>query len=739
MSLSHQVEPIFLRVTRPARVSKQKVSFSAVEVDELTLSRLNSKMYYIVEINDNGSQAYISELSLGAVIQLIPDTLLQKSETVNGFQIVKSFVTAHNFNFIRPSGELVIKLLAENSKFKGIGHVKAQKLWNAFGERLYTILDQGLSWELSDLLTEDTAANLIASWKIHVHTDAMLYCCHTLKLITSTAFNVTRFYKEETEKIIQEDPFRLLAFNVSFDQCDVIAKSIHMRLDDERRLSAAVEEALYRVLDEGSSVSSSDEISAHLDTILDKELIPIALMNSHQNSNVMLLDNGYYQSRGAFAMENFIANRIILLQHDSLQSISPKVNLDHSIIKYEQQQGFLLTMKQKQAIHMATQQHFCVINGGAGVGKTTVLDGLYNIFDVLGFVPIQVALAAKAAKRMSEATGRDAYTIARFLRNFEFKHCGPSSKLVLVIDESSMLDLTSMYRLLAFIPDDVRVILVGDAGQLPPIGFGLVLHELLKVHSIPSITLDEVKRQDKDSNIPKVSVQIREGKFPTLDYYDVIHIPAKTKKAVLGAVLKLFLDEGEEVQIICPTRLLTSAINAKCAALNTSKKLLAFNEYYDCYEDSGFKLGDKVVCSRNLYELDVMNGSVGEISNCYKETQIVKIELSDKLTEVSSHGQIIWDDSTTKEITDDILDNLDHAYAMTIHKSQGSQFETVIIPLYKAKNMDRSMLYTAVTRAQKKVIFVGDDSVITNALAQVSAEKRKANLFLKCIKKDGIT
>jgi exodeoxyribonuclease V alpha subunit len=731
-NLATQTEPLFLRITKKPSLKKDNIVFFAVEVQPETWGKVDNKTHYIIELLGNDSAAY-DELDSGAICKIVPETLLQKQIIINNASYNRRFVTTTNFTLVRSTGSLIIKLLSNSNKFKSIGERKAARLWERFGEELYSILDKGQIDKLAEILSPAIAESLLEAWELYAHTDALLFCSK-LNLTASQSFRITRYYKNNTKQKIEEDPYRLLAFNISFEKCDEIAtKQYLIPYDDRRRLAATVEEALYQILNSNSVVSDHDTLRKKIETFIPEyELVTLALQGGYENNNYVLLANGNYQSNGSYLMETFIANRIKYLLNTPIQLELSASNISEIISTYESENGFTLAASQKEAVLNVAHNRLYIINGGAGVGKTTVLDCIYHVFDDAGIISVQVALAAKAAKKMTEATGREASTIARFIKRFNRKDINPD-KLALVIDESSMVDLFSMYKLLSFLPENVRLIIVGDSGQLPPVGYGLILHELLKVPDIQSTTLTEVKRQGKESNIPAISQDIRNGIVPIFDFPDVTFINSNTRRKVLQDVLNVYQEDVHNTQIICATRKMADAINEQCASLNESKKLLAFNEYHDAFEFTGFRLSDKVMCTANLYDLDVMNASIGEIADCYKDTKEVELEINGKQKIIASFGQIKWDDGLVTEITDDLLDNLSHAYAMTIHKSQGSQFPTVIIPVFQAKYMDRTMLYTAITRAQKKVFLVGSEKLFIEAIGKIHSNERKADLANKLL------
>jgi exodeoxyribonuclease V alpha subunit len=302
-------------------------------------------------------------------------------------------------------------------------------------------------------------------------------------------------------------------------------------------------------------------------------------------------------------------------------------------------------------------------------------------------------------------------------------------ELIIVIDESSMVDLPSMYRLLKFIPYGTRILMLGDTGQLPPVDFGLVLHELIEIDLVPKITLTKVKRQGNDSNIPAASIKIRQGELPDFGNDDVRFITANSHGVIKKEVAALYKELPDSTQVICPTNRMADAINELCASFNKKPRLKVFVDDYDRYQETQFRLNDKVMCCKNLYDMDIMNGSVGEVAEVYKKQRLVKAETGDD--EIVSYGKVLWDDGVTREVTIEVVDALKLAYAMTIHKSQGSQFERVVIPIDGGNHTSVTMYYTAITRAEKEVIFVGNLKLLQAALLRNSANDRMVNLGAK--------
>jgi exodeoxyribonuclease V alpha subunit len=704
--------PVTLRVTCNAYHSQSGAVFHGVEVDEDTLQKINARQHYIIRVEGSDQDAVISTIVKGMMLDVVPKTQL-KVPTDLGLE--RFIVTTDKIDILHPKGKLIVDLIGGSSRFKGIGPVKAQKLWAYFGESLCDLLSRGDTEALMQMLTQETALRAVEAWKTYVNIDAMRYCNMMLGLGVSMSFRVTEFYQHETVDKLNEDPYRLLAFGLAFIQSDTIAKQRGICADSDIRLSAAVEAALYQILDSGSTVANHEMLTTPLSrflavsdnhTLETDELVSQALQGGYNCDNYVLLEDSSYQSNGAFIMESFVAERLVELIRTPVQFSTTDNSIAGIIADYEQAKGFPLTLRQHDAVMQAFQHRFFIINGGAGVGKTTVLDALYRVFESIHIIPIQLALAGKAAKRMTETTGYESFTIARFVRAFDFKRY-EGSELVIVIDESSMVDLPSMYRLSKFIPRGTRLIMLGDTGQLPPVDFGLVFHELIDLDFVPKVTLTEVHRQGKSSNIPGVSNAIRQGVIPELDHHDVKHITVSGFSAIKKQAVEFYQQAPDTTQIICSTNKMSEAINYILASTNKKAQMRIFVEELDRYMDTGFRVGDKVMCCKNLYDLDVMNGSVGEVCKIYKRLVMVSSGNNNDSRNYPSFGRIIWDDGVEREVSVELIDALKLAYAITIHKSQGSQFERVIIPLDNAANIDRTMLYTAITRAQKEVILVG--------------------------------
>jgi|GEM_PF-458051 ATP-dependent exoDNAse (exonuclease V), alpha subunit - helicase superfamily I member len=728
--MSFHTRSLTLRVTQGARYDKGGALFHGVEVDHETLRKINIHQIFLIHIGDPDQDAIVKVIHRGMYINLTPQTWLRlKKNPEHGQE--RFVLTTDQIEILRPTAEQIIGFLGEGSRFKGIGPVKAQKLWTFFGNTLYELLNAGDVKALTQILSQETALRVVHAWRIYADIDALHYCNIFLGLSISTSLRVSEFYRSETKSKLREDPYRLLAFGVTLKECDRIVKRQGLNIDSNLRLSASVEAALYEILAKGSTAASCEDLKGPLrnilypnisaedssdsaDSAIDTEIAE-ALNDDYTGNNYVLLEKGLYQSNGAFLMESFVAEYLIENICNSVPGSKTDHNMKMIIREYEQRTGFSLTKGQNHAVAQAFQHQFLIINGGAGVGKTTMLGALYEVFKSTHTIPIQLALTGKAAKRMTEATGHKSYTIEKFIHVFDFKDY-ERPDLVIVIDESSMVDLPSIYRLLTFIPRSTRIIMLGDTGQLPPINFGLIFHELVKLDFVPKVTLTEICRQYENSNIPLVSNRIRDGYMPELEHHDVSHIRANGFVPIKKLVAEIYQQSPDTTQIICPTNKMADAINDLCASTNRKARMRIFVDEFDIYMDTDFRVGDKVMCNKNIYKINLMNGSIGVVIKVYKDMKLITLDDNNSSNEYSSFGKILWDDGIEREVSMEVIEALQLAYAITIHKSQGSEFEKVIISLEHSPNLDRTMLYTAITRAQKEVVIIGDIKVLDKAI-----------------------
>lgn len=622
---------------------------------------------------------------------------------VNGYRLTEATVTPTAMELLRPSGEHIVTLLAEAKAFSGIGYAKARRLWDHFGQDLYRVLDQGMEDRLAEVLTQELAASLVIAWRTWGES-------FTVQWLQSKGFPVALGRKvlaclgRDATKLIEEDPYRLISFTAKWGITDTLARSTFgIAEDDPRRLAGAAEEALYAAFDAGHTCIAPEELERRLRRLLGRKggLVGQAIQQAEASQRFIRRD-GKLHASGPWVMERGVAEAIAQ-RAMTCEFLVPRGEIEALLARYEASAGIQLHERQAVALKTANAWRFAIITGGAGTGKTTVLRGLIRIAEAAGWPVFPMALSGRAAKRLAEATGVATQTIAGFLQRFDSEEA-PESALV-IVDEASMVDLPSAYRLLRHLPATYRFALVGDPNQLPPVGPGLLLHELVHPGGIPRVELTAVRRYGGE--IAEAAGAIRDGRWPELPCVPggpIAFLPCPLDR-LNETVLALYLEDRGS-QILCATRNAAQggvkSLNALCQArVNPDgEELMLWNVEYGLQQRSGFRVGDPVICLKNDWERDLQNGSLGRI---VAVAPPVNEEKPDRVL-----GKIRWDDGRTLDLSDALLPHLELAYAITIHKSQGSQFRRIIIPVRSTRLLDRTLLYTAVTRAETQVLLVGD-------------------------------
>lgn len=616
-----------------------------------------------------------------------------------------------DMKLVRPEGRLLAHLLA-GQRFPGVGEATANKLWDAYGEQLVDVLEAADCDALLRVLPDDARSRaqvetILLEWPLINAEPRILAGFDRVGIPLHIAAKLLAVYGADALDRLLDDPYRLLAFS-SWKTTDAIARRMGVAPTDTRRQVAACEAALHARLRDGDTLMDGEALRKAAGALLGAAVGDDVLDTASRLGAVRRRATGW-QSSGAALMEDAIAQRIA----DELTACSRKPTVlplpDRSIDDVELNPG------QASAVAMAIAENFSLLVGGAGTGKTTTLKAICRAAAAAGIPVEMMALSGRAALRMREATGEQARTIAGWLNHVQAGHVDLSTLPLIVIDEASMVDLGSLYRIMLLAPEGCRFLLVGDDGQLPPVSFGLTFHALLEVDAIPRTVLTEVMRQAAETGIPGVAQAVRDGELPDLPEYDaaaehgVSIAPCGARDVVATAVsIRRGLPAAQIVGSIKgagdPADGGTAAMNAGLHdAWATARKL----------DRSTWLRGEPVIWTVNDYDLDLWNGSLGKVVGMTDEGLAVRFDEGDRV------------------IPEDLLDHLEPAWAITTHKAQGSQFEVVVVPVSASRILDRTLIYTALTRATRRVVLVGDPSVIRDAIRRPPQASRRST-FLAC-------
>jgi exodeoxyribonuclease V alpha subunit len=668
---------------------------------------------------------------------------------------------------VRPYGRNMVATLA-GKRFPGVGKQKAQALWERFGAGLRDVLEEDDLERLTEVVTPETAKVLLQGWR-DLNPGDVIDWLDEHRFPIGLGASLLKFYGEYAADKLCADPYRLLAFGQPWSSVDKIARErLAIAPDDPRREHAAVAEVLYRAYDkDGSTALDRDTLITNVRTLLggDQRQAERAVGNPYQGGG-WLLDgsSGLYQTSGAWLMERYVAQRLtrmiahqdIPTQKDLLYADSvdfgpqEREKIAHALTAW-QATNHPLGPEQKQAVWMALKHRFSVISGGAGVGKTTILTALYAGLDALGSPVVQMALAGRAAKRMHDATKRKAMTIAGFLnvRGEDNKQSAKSDQMdprTYVVDEASMLDIATLYRILRTIGPGGRLVLVGDHMQLPPIGAGLTFHLLCRPESpVPRSNLTQVYRQVGSTGIPVISQAIRDGRWSVIPPYQGPGVGVSVLPCSMGDVAdviarlydELVAHEGDEneVQILATSKGERRELPGTVLHINRDlfQRRLAGRPAVKVRNGlSGFCEGCPIMFIDNDWDRNLNNGSLGMITRAFPDALfLVKGEDVKTLVplgqavgpegDLRGDGEIVWAeaviDGKTHYLTEtDLLERIQRAFGITIHKAQGSQWNRVIVPIAPSLLLDRTLVYTAVTRAVCQVVLVGDIAAAERAV-----------------------
>ncbi len=639
---------------------------------------------------------------------------------------------------------------------KGIGAALAARIVRRFKEDTFRIIEEEPE-RLAEIkgISERKAMEISSQVEEKRELRQAMIFLQKYGISINLAVKIYHKYGSEIYSILQENPYRLAddIQGVGFKIADEIASRVGIRTDSDFRIRSGIQYALQQASGEGHTYLPKEELTKRTARLLEiePEYIEKHYMDLAMERKIILKEtNGMVK---VFASSYYLmeANTAAMLAELDIRYDVPVREMEDRIRRIEDSSGMELDELQKQAVQEAVQNGLFVLTGGPGTGKTTTINTIIRYFELEGMDIYLAAPTGRAAKRMSETSGYEAKTIHRMLElnggveetaGFERNESNPLEADVVIVDEMSMVDISLMHSLLKAIVPGTRLILVGDANQLPSVGPGSVLRDIIESGKYQVVRLNKIFRQASQSDIVVNAHKINEGKEVILDNKsrDFFFLKRYDADVIISVVIQLiqqklpkYVDAKPfDIQVLTPMRkglLGVKRLNHILQQyLNPKDAKKAEHEVGDRI----FREGDKVMQIKNNYQLEwevrskyglaidkglgVFNGDMGIVRQINDFAQTVTVEFEEgKMVEYAYKG----------------LDELELAYAITIHKSQGSEYPAVVIPLLNGPKMlmNRNLLYTAVTRARKCVTLVGDETVFEQMEHNVTEQVRYSGLI----------
>ncbi len=654
-----------------------------------------------------------------------------------------------------PEDEEAIERYLGSGAIKGIGLAMAARIVRRFKEDTFRIIEEEPERLAEIKGISERKAMEIAS-QVNEKRDlrqAMIFL-QQFGITMNLAVKIYNRYGQEVYGILKENPYRLAddIEGVGFRTADDIAAKAGIRTDSDFRVRSGILYTLLQASGEGHTYLPKEELTAKTVELLgvDAPVIEKNYMDLAMERKIVMKQTAERTEIYASSFYYMEANTATMLRQLNISYDVADAEIEHRIHKIEKQTGMQLDEHQVSAVKEAVRNGLLVITGGPGTGKTTTINTIIRYFEMEGMDIFLAAPTGRAAKRMSETTGFQARTIHRMLElnggvegsaGFERNESNPLETDVVIIDEMSMVDITLMNSLLKAVAAGTRLILVGDINQLPSVGPGSVLKDIIESGACNVVMLTKIFRQASTSDIIVNAHKINRGEEVSLDNKSMDFFFLKRYEAdiIINVVLQLvkqklpkFVDATPyDIQVLTPMRkglLGVERLNAILQQyLNPPDRSKREKEHGDMI----FREGDKVMQTKNNYQLEweistkfgltvdkgmgIFNGDMGIIKeiNDFAETMTVE-----------------FDEGRKVEYSFKLLDELELAYAITIHKSQGSEYPAVVIPLLSGPSMlmNRNLLYTAVTRARKCVTLVGNEKTFSQMIHNISQQKRYSGL-----------
>ena len=653
----------------------------------------------------------------------------------HGFQLNAALIRA-----VPPSTPEGIERYLGSGMVKGIGPVYAKKLVEKFGENIFDIIENfSARLEEIDGIGPGRRKRIKEAWAEQKIIREIMVFLHSHGVSTARAVRIYKLYGEKAIERVRQNPY-LLARDIpgiGFKTADEIAQKLGIPRDSILRASAGLEHVLGEAIGDGHCalprgilIEGSVKVLGLAEALVAEALL--RLLQKRELVHEVIQDEDLIFLPRLKSAEEGIA--LTILQLSGQTANYPAIDVEKAIAWAEQKIGLVLRDSQRDAVRLALRHRALVITGGPGVGKTTLLNTILTILRAKKIKCLLCAPTGRAARRLGESTGMDAFTIHRLLeaqshRGFARDATRPLECDVLVVDETSMVDVPLMNALLRAFPPGGHLLLVGDVDQLPSVGPGAVLRDLIESRAVPTVRLTEIFRQAANSRIVTSAHAINRGEIPDLstgpegDFFfmeraESGQIVAAIKEMVRSRIPKKFaLDPIKDIQVLTPMH--RGSLGVRELNLLLQNELNPSRAEEPLVQKFGweFRLRDKVIQVENDYDKEVFNGDIGQITAIDTLEKEVRIQFDQR--------EVLYDFGE--------LDEVMLAYAITVHKAQGSEFPAVVMPLAMQQYLllQRNLVYTGLTRGRRLVVLVGQRKALSRAIQNNETARRYGGLLAR--------